>query len=219
MWNTHQLPQSVLAQIKDLPGHGSTVTLRVLVSRWRCRNSLCEKTIFAQPLATATAYGRETNRASSILLLVGKALGGRGAERLLCRLGIPVSDDTILRRLKHAARRYTPSEPRIVGIDDRSQKKGNHYGTIMVDLERNCVVGLVADRSAESVAAWLALHPQITTISRDRNGLYAQGARRAAPAVTQVADRFHLVKNLREAVQRELSVKRHCLENSSSGST
>ncbi len=91
-------------------------------------------------------------------MLVAQALGGRGAERLLCRLGIPVSDDTILRRLKRAAKLYTPPEPRIVGIDDWAQKKGNHYGTIMVDLERNCVVGLVADRSAECVATWLALH-------------------------------------------------------------
>jgi transposase len=171
----------------------------------------CARTIFSQPLTIAPAYGRETNRADSILLLIGQALGGRGSERLLCRLGIFVSDDTILRRLKSAAKRYTPPEPRIVGIDDWAQKKGNHYGTIMVDLERNCVVGLVANRSAECVAAWLALHPQVTTISRDRNGLYAQGARQAAPAATQVADRFHLVKNLREAVQRELSVKRHCL--------
>ena len=60
-------------------------------------------------------------------------------------------------------------------------------------------------RTADAVAAWLAAHPDIEIISRDRHRPYAQAVRRGAPQATQVADRFHLVLNLRGAVQQELS--------------
>src|ERR1035441_8462500 len=82
--------------LRDLPAQGSTVTLRVRVSRWSCRNSACQTKFFSQQLpGTATAYARQTNRASAVTLVVGQALGGRAAEHLMNRLGMPISDDTI----------------------------------------------------------------------------------------------------------------------------
>ena len=93
-----------------------------------------------------------------------------------------------------------------MGIDDWAWQKGqHHYGTILVDLERRRVVDVLAVRTADAVAAWLAAHPDIAIISRDRHGPYAKAVRRGAPQATQVADRFHLVLNLRGAVQQELS--------------
>ena len=118
-----------------------------------------------------------------------------------------ISNDTILRVLKRPpAVPLAPDVLHVVGIDDWAwQKSQHHYGTILVDLEHRRVVDVLPVRTADAVAAWLAAHPDIVIISRDRHGPYADGGRRGAPQATQVADRFHLVLNLRGAVQQELS--------------
>jgi hypothetical protein len=123
----------------------------------------------------------------------------------MIRLGMPVSDTTILRDLKRSARsNANPVHVRVVGIDDWAWRKGMTYGTVIVDLERRRVVDLLPDRSAASTAKWIEGHPEVEIISRDRAGLYAEGARAGAPQARQVADRFHLLQNFREAVERQL---------------
>jgi transposase len=131
---------------------------------------------------------------------------GRPAERLMARLGLPQSDDTILRQLKrHQAERGEATPARVAGIDDWSWRKGSSYGTIVVDLERREVVDVLADRSAKGTAQWLGQHPGVEIVSRDRCGFYAEGTRRGAPKARQVADRFHLIQNLRQTVEQQLS--------------
>ena len=144
---------------------------------------------------------------AELVRLLGHAAGGRAAERLMTRLGMPMSDDTILRPLKRRAATFTSTQPvlRVVGIDDWSWIKGRRYGTLIVDLERRQVAGVLPERSAESTAQWLSEHPEVEVVSRDRCGVYAQGARRGAPQARQVADRFHLLQNLRERIEEQLS--------------
>jgi transposase len=113
---------------------------------------------------------------------------------LLTCFGMAVSDDTVIRNLKRSSRQRDAGVLRVVGIDDWSWRKGFRFGTIMVDLERRTVVDVLDDRSSSSVAAWLGARPSIEIISRDRQGLYAEGARIGAPQARQVADRFHLVQ-------------------------
>ena len=123
------------------------------------------------------------------------------------RLGMPVSDDTILRQLKRDTEvTHRNSEIRVVGIDDWSWRRATNYGTIMVDLERRSVVDILDDRSVESAAKWLRDRPSIEIVSRDRCGLYAQAAREGAPQAQQVANRFHLVQNLRSAIEEQMSL-------------
>jgi hypothetical protein len=143
---------------------------------------------------------------SELAHLIGHAAGGRPAERLMTRLGLPQSDDTILRQLKrHQAERRAATPVRVAGIDDWSWRKGSSYGTIVVDLERREVVDVLTDRSAASTAKWLKGHPEVEVVSRDRAGLYADGACQGAPKARQVADRFHLLQNLRQTIEQQLS--------------
>jgi hypothetical protein len=120
-------------------------------------------------------------------------------------LGMPVSDDTILRRLKMRASARATTAVRVAGIDEWSWRKGCTYGAIVVDLERREVVDVLPDRSTAGTAEWLSQHPEIEIISRDRSGLYAQGAREGASQARQIADRFHLLQNLRETIETQLS--------------
>jgi transposase len=147
---------------------------------------------------------------AAVVDLIGHSMGGRPAEYRMGRLGMPISDDTILRQIK---RRSSTSNQdaniRVVGIDDWSWRRSTRYGTIMVDLERRAVVDVLDDRSVESAKAWLQERPSIEVVNRDRCGLYAQAAREGAPQARQVADRFHLVQNLRTAIKEQMSLCGH----------
>jgi transposase len=88
-----------------------------------------------------------------------------------------------------------------LGVDDFAFRRGYSFGTILVNLESHCVVDLLPDRRAETAAEWMFHQPDLAVISRDRGGEYASAAREGAPQATQCADRFHIVKNLTEAVQ------------------
>jgi transposase len=120
-------------------------------------------------------------------------------------LGVYVSDDTVLRQLKQSVE-TTAHPPRVIGIDDWSWRKSQTYGTIIVDLERHTVIDILADRSVESCAKWLRQHPEIEVVSRDRCGLYAKAASQGAPQAVQVADRFHLIQNLRQAIEEQMNM-------------
>ncbi|MAU10624.1 MAG: hypothetical protein CL607_12430, partial [Anaerolineaceae bacterium] len=126
---------------------------------------------------------------------------------------MPVSRDTLLRTLrsKTTLTKNTSDldEPRIIGIDDWAKRKGQTYGTIIVDLERHQVIDLLPDREPQTVATWLSQHPNIEIVARDRSAQYALGMHQGAPQATQVTDRWHLLKNLWDVIERSLiSAKR-----------
>jgi transposase len=134
----------------------------------------------------------------------GYALGGLPAQRLLRRLGIGIGRDTILRRVK--ARMQTLPKPtvRVLGVDDWAWRKHQHYGTMLMDMESRRVVDLLPVRTADSFADWLRGHPEVRVITRDRSTLYADGGRQGAPTAVQLLDRYHLVSNLSDAVERDV---------------
>jgi hypothetical protein len=157
-------------------------------------------------------HSQQTNRLSEVHWLVGRALGGRSGQRLLKRLGMPSSRHTLLRQvIKAASGSVWQPAIRVVGVDDWTWRKGQSFGTILVDLERSEVVDLLPTRSAKVLGEWLAQRPEVKVVSRDRQGVYAEGVRAGAPKARQVADRFHLTLNLRQAVERELALRRSFL--------
>jgi transposase len=183
-----------------------SVQLCATVGRFRCRNPACPRKMFCERLPRiARVYGRQTERASEIVRLIGYVAGGLPGQRLLQRLSIATSDDTVLRRVRQEPAQEPSALPiRNLGVDDWAWRKGQDYGTILVNLDLRHVVDLLPDRAAESFSEWLQSHPEIVTISRDRCGLYAEGATLGAPQSQQVADRFHLILNLSATMERVL---------------
>jgi transposase len=193
--------------LSDLSWATTPVQLRLHARRFRCETPSCKRKTFTERLSElAPHYARATARLSDIQTDIGLALGGAAGARRLLNQGLPGSRNTVLRRVRRFSRPET-SIPEVVGVDDFAKRKGHTYGTIIVDLERHRPVDLLPDRTADTVADWMKAHPEIRVVARDRAEAYASGVKQGAPQATQVADRWHLLKNLREAIETEFSFR------------
>ena len=191
--------------IADLPCTGARTTIHLQTRRFVCRVRWCGRKIFTERVPDLVApWGRRTERQRDGLQRTGFALGGAPGARQATATGMPVSRRTLL-RLVRAAPVPEAGPVRVLGVDDWAQRRGRTYGTILVNLETQDVLDLLPDRTADTLAAWLRGHPEIEFVSRDRGGAYADGARQGAPQATQIADRFHLVKNVTDSLERFLA--------------
>jgi transposase len=187
--------------VADVPCGGRLVRLALTVRKFVCHTPDCPCQIFTERLPDLVqSYARMTNRLREVLQTLGFATNGELEERLAPQLGMATSGPTVLRLMR--THTLPPAKSvRVLGIDDWAWKKGQTYGTILVDLERRKPIELLPDRTAATAEAWLRTHPEVELVSRDRGGDYAAAARKGAPQAQQVADKFHLLKNLRERVK------------------
>ncbi|NJO82105.1 MAG: ISL3 family transposase [Blastochloris sp.] len=195
-----------------MPWASQLVRLRVRVRKFFCCHHACARRIFTERLPDlAPPSARKTQRLDTALRTIGMALGGIAGARLATQLQMPISPTTMQRLVCTTP---LPSVPPLqaIGIDEWAWRRGQRYGTIIVNLVDHHVVDLLPDRAADTVAVWLRQHPTITVVCRDRSELYADGIRQGAPQAVQVADRFHLVQNLRAAVELLLITRRPVLQ-------
>jgi transposase len=189
----------------DLPWATRRVRLQLTVRRFVCPTVTCPRRIFTERLPhVAAPYARRTTRLQERLLTIGFALGGQAGARQCATWRIAVSGTTLL----HLLRQHVPAPgptPRVLGVDEFARRKGRTYATILVDLERHAVVDLLPENSNAGFANWLHAHPGVEFISRDRGEAYGTGATAGAPAAIQVADRWHILKNLSDALQKVLA--------------
>jgi transposase len=211
-WQSDKVHSRYRRQLADLPWEGITARLILSVRKFFCLNPECRRQIFCERLpGLAAPYARKTLRLNELLTRLGVALGGRPGARLALGMAIKIGRDALLARVRCAE--TVPINPvRVLGVDDFAFRKGQSYGTILVDQGQHRIVGLLPDREAATLANWLEGHSGIEIVTRDRASYYADGIKKGAPQAVQIADRWHLQKNLREMLENVLSHHRSQLK-------
>lgn len=198
-------------RLADLPWEGIPARLILSVRKFFCLNPECRQRIFCERLPQLAArYAHQTLRFNELITALGLAIGGRPGMHQAHRMGLRIGRDTLLDRVRRA--NLAPVEKvRVLGVDDFAFRRGKKYGTILVDHERRATIDLLPDRETETLARWLKAHPEIEIVTRDRSSAYAAGIRTGAPDALQIADRWHLNKNLSEALEKLLIRRRHLI--------
>lgn len=189
-------------RIQHLPCSGRTLWLIFAVRHWYCRNPSCSRKIFAESLAP---FAGPQQQSSALLQNLQHQLGliadGEAGRRAAVASGIQISPDTLLRRVVQAPEQ-TENRTRHFGIDEWAWHMGHRYGTLIVNLDTHRPLVLLPGREQRTLTAWFKKYPEIQVVSRDRGGIYSMAAREGAPQARQVADRWHLLKNIGDALER-----------------
>lgn len=191
-------------KIADLPVFGKTSVIFLRSRKFYCRHQECPFKVFTERFEHYfKPYRRKTDRLENKIRQLGLLAGGRPAERICDLVSMPSSDTIILRLIENEA--FSPSEGvTAVGVDDWAYKKRNSYGSILINLHTGKAIDLLPDREEETLRKWLEMRPEIKVMSRDRYSNYQKAIIAGAPQAIQVTDRWHLLKNLSEAVQKVL---------------
>src|SRR5260370_14469504 len=177
----------------------------------RTRNVCARSSTFRLPNVVAPS-ARRNPRLADLFTLIGFDLAAEAGEGLVDGVGVETSPDALLRLVREQQESQVPT-PRVLGVDDFCFCRRRSYGAILIDLERRVPIDLLPDREAETFKKWRLSHPGVEIISRDRGGSFAEGARQGAPKARQVADRWHLLKNLSETMQSFFLSKQSLLKS------
>ena len=205
---------SYVRELRDLSSSTYCVSINLTVRKFFCKNAKCERKIFTeQPGPEIQPYSRMTNRTRKRLQKILLEMSARKGSYIANLISLPVSPSTALRMVDSLP---IPSTEKVtvLGIDDWAYRKGLTYGTILVNIETGEVIDLLTGRDGVSLKKWLAKHPEIEIVTRDRASAYSSAVSSTLPNAIQVADRFHLIKNLSDTVYDVIRIEYRNLANS-----
>ena len=188
-------------KLADLSAFQNSTTIMLRTRKFKCKDSTCTRKVFSEQTPHIMRYSRRTARASSILDTLSIELTGKLGSLLAKQLLLPVSPSTITRI---ALKQKLPEiiQPIVLGVDDWAFRKGVSYGTILIDMETSRPIELLASRESADLKEWLKKYPNVKIVTRDRAGSYSSAINEVCPDAIQVADRFHLLMNLSDALDK-----------------
>ena len=186
--------------VKDLPIIGKPVKLLIWQMKYFCDNNECEVDVFTEQNDLVRPYFQFTERCRDYMLKVATMVSCESAVKILGYQGISVCGDTLLNMIKSAGKKHETNVGKKIGVDDWAYRKGQKYGTIICDLDTHEIIDVLESRDGEALEKWLKGHPDIEIVSRDRASAYSSAVTNALPEAVQIADRFHITKNLLEAL-------------------
>ena len=185
--------------ISDLPVFQNRTEILLKTRKFRCGNDRCHRKVFSEQTPAIIRYARRTKRATKILESFAIELTGRLGSIMSNQLSITVSSSTIT-RIAHSQQLSDIQQPRVLGVDDWAYRKGVSYGTILIDMETSRPIDLLPSRDGQVLKDWLIKYKDVKIITRDRASSYAAAIIEVCPNAIQIADRFHLVMNLSDAL-------------------
>ncbi|MFC9534925.1 ISL3 family transposase [Streptomyces sp. NPDC056975] len=197
-------------RISDRPVAGRSAVILLTVRRFCCVNSECERRTFVEQVdGVSERYRQASTGLRQFLYAIAAELGGRPGSRLCRKISVPAGRMRLL-QLLHAPP-VSQQAPRVLGVDEFAFRRGCTYGTILVDVEKRRPIDVLPDRTSETLASWLVAHPGVEIVCRDRASAYTRAIREAAPHALELADRWHLLRNLSQAVEKICQQHRSCL--------
>ena len=193
-------------KIQDLPILGREVWLQVTAYRYKCDNENCDRKVFAEELEGFAGWNRrKTARLEEFIVTLALEMNCESCSRVCAEIGITVSGDTVISIVKKHFANHSTECGDIIGVDDWAYKRGRSYGTIICDEATRKPVALLDKRDGENLKEWLRKNRHIRIVTRDRASALAAAIKEILPDAMQVADRFHLYKNLMDAVRNTIT--------------
>ena len=185
--------------ISDLPVFQYKTIILLKTRKFKCGNSRCNRKVFSEQTPVILRYARRTNRVIKILESFAIELTGRLGSYLSKQLNIATSISTIT-RMAHNQQLPEIKQPKILGVDDWAYRKGVSYGTILIDMETSKPIEILSSREGKDLKKWLMKYNDVKIVTRDRSSSYSAAIDEACPEAIQIADRFHLLTNLSDAL-------------------